>query len=123
MMGNRLHQTAVITIGRAFSTSSPTWAYAETSPLEDIGHWIQSRYVPPPMCEPWAFERPRRRAQGLPSYTEARFAPTRTALEPTTPPRGVARPGRQQRGREALRRRKRSRDFARTGRRRPCRSR
>lgn len=46
---------------------------------------------------------------GLPSYTERRFAACRAHAEPR-------RPERQQRGREALRRRKRSRDHARTGR-------
>lgn len=64
--------------------------------------------------------RPRvRRARGLPSYTEARFAPParprpprREAREPAQLERSVA----QRADREPGRRRARSRDFARTGR-------
>lgn len=57
-------------------------------------------------------------SSGLPSYTERRFAPPSWPREPRT--RAHVDPGlavRQRRGREALRRRKRSRDHARTGRR------
>ena len=62
--------------------------------------------------------------KGLPSYTEQRFAPPRRMREPESAPRAIVVASRGRSARGALKRRKRSRDYARTGRRsRPCRTR
>lgn len=80
-------------------------------PLERL-HELERRLYLKPADEP-------RRARGLPSYTEARFAPTappraprREAREPAVLERAAA----LRTDREPGRRRARSRDYARTGR-------